>query len=85
MFSDPYLCTTLQSAPRAIPGLDGDIKYMILTYLLYRMGAMHGYEIEYMFGLPYRLPQLYSNDELDVERAFSSKIMQFWGDFSRNK
>ncbi|KAI6182087.1 Carboxylic ester hydrolase [Aphelenchoides bicaudatus] len=49
------------------------------------MGAMHGYEIEYIFGMPYRLPQLYNPDQLDVERAFSSKIMQFWGDFSRNK
>lgn len=46
---------------------------------------MHGYEIEYIFGMPHRLPQLYSSEELEVERAFSSKIMQFWGDFSRNK
>ncbi|KAI6222188.1 Carboxylic ester hydrolase [Aphelenchoides besseyi] len=49
------------------------------------MGAMHGYELEYVFGMPKRLPQLYDRDELQVEQAFSSKIMQYWGDFSRNK
>lgn len=49
------------------------------------MGAMHGYEVEYIFGMPHRLPQLYSNDELDVERAFSTKIMGFWVRILRQK
>ncbi|KAI1728324.1 carboxylesterase family domain-containing protein [Ditylenchus destructor] len=45
------------------------------------MGVMHGYEIEYVFGLPLRMPQQYTNP--DSERLFSEKIMEFWGRFSR--
>ncbi|KAI1726920.1 carboxylesterase family domain-containing protein [Ditylenchus destructor] len=46
------------------------------------MGVMHGYEIEYVFGLPLRMPQQYTNP--DSERLFSEKIMEFWGRFSRS-
>ncbi|KAL3074893.1 hypothetical protein niasHS_014338 [Heterodera schachtii] len=47
------------------------------------MGIMHGYEIEYVFGMPFRHPQAYDQKELDMERAFSAKIMDFWGRFAR--
>ncbi|CAD5209443.1 unnamed protein product [Bursaphelenchus xylophilus] len=47
------------------------------------MGAMHGYEIEYFFGLPKRLPHLYNQEQLRIEQSFSKKIMDYWGEFSR--
>uniref|UniRef100_A0A914HHN0 Acetylcholinesterase n=1 Tax=Globodera rostochiensis TaxID=31243 RepID=A0A914HHN0_GLORO len=47
------------------------------------MGIMHGYEIEYVFGVPLRHPQPYDPKELDMEQAFSEKIMEFWGHFAR--
>ncbi|KAF7639230.1 Carboxylic ester hydrolase [Meloidogyne graminicola] len=47
------------------------------------MGVMHGYEIEYVFGLPLRSPHNYDPDELELEIAFSTKIMEFWGHFAR--
>nr|ANH21150.1 acetylcholinesterase 2a [Meloidogyne incognita] len=47
------------------------------------MGAMHGYEIEYVFGLPLRSPHLYDPSELELEISFSTKIMEFWGHFAR--
>lgn len=47
------------------------------------MGAMHGYEIEYVFGLPLRSPHLYDPSELELEVSFSTEIMEFWGNFAR--
>ena len=47
------------------------------------MGAMHGYEIEYVFGLPLRSPKQYNTKELETEKAFSEKVMEFWGQFAR--
>ena len=47
------------------------------------MGAMHGYEIEYVFGLPLREPKQYDSAELETERLFSEKVMEFWGRFAR--
>lgn len=44
---------------------------------------MHGYEIEYVFGLPLRLPQQYLSTQLTAEKQFSRKIMDFWGNFAR--
>ncbi len=43
------------------------------------MGVMHGYEIEYVFGLPVRRPSLY---ELKEEQ-FSNEIMLLWTNFAR--
>lgn len=49
------------------------------------MGVMHGYEIEYVFGMPLRVPQQYDPAELETERQFSEKIMEFWGNFARTR
>jgi carboxylesterase type B len=48
------------------------------------MGVMHGYEIEYVFGLPLRVPQPYAPSELELERQFSEKVMDMWGRFARD-
>ncbi|MFH4978433.1 hypothetical protein AB6A40_005142 [Gnathostoma spinigerum] len=46
------------------------------------MGAMHGYEIEYAFGMPFRLPHLYAHSQLASEQKFSAMIMKYWTDFA---
>ncbi|CAB54444.2 Carboxylic ester hydrolase [Caenorhabditis elegans] len=43
-------------------------------------GAMHGYEIEYVFGIPLS----YSKNYKRREQIFSRKIMQFWASFAKN-
>uniref|UniRef100_A0A0K0EHM9 Carboxylic ester hydrolase n=1 Tax=Strongyloides stercoralis TaxID=6248 RepID=A0A0K0EHM9_STRER len=48
------------------------------------MGAMHGYEIEYIFGMPFRRPELYKKDALDMEQKFSSQIMKLWSTFAND-
>ncbi|KAH7730129.1 acetylcholinesterase [Aphelenchoides avenae] len=47
------------------------------------MGVMHGYEIEYVFGMPLRLPHQYNPKELQLERTFSDKVMHLWGQFAK--
>lgn len=44
------------------------------------MGVMHGYEIEYIFGLPLKKPQEYTPQEI----AFSRNIIQYWVNFAKN-
>ncbi|VDP09766.1 unnamed protein product [Soboliphyme baturini] len=44
------------------------------------MGVMHGYEIEYVFGMPLRHPELYTKEE----NEFSKSIMDYWVSFARN-
>lgn len=42
-------------------------------------GSMHGYEIEYVFGIPtYNLTAGYTNRE----KVLSTKMMQFWTSFA---
>ncbi|CEF64549.1 Acetylcholinesterase [Strongyloides ratti] len=48
------------------------------------MGAMHGYEIEYIFGMPFRRPELYKKDALDMEQKFSLQIMKLWSTFAND-
>ncbi|EFO85614.1 CRE-ACE-4 protein [Caenorhabditis remanei] len=43
-------------------------------------GAMHGYEIEYVFGVPLSYSKIYKRRE----QIFSRKIMQFWASFAKN-
>ncbi|MCP9260334.1 Carboxylic ester hydrolase [Dirofilaria immitis] len=46
------------------------------------MGVMHGYEIEYVFGQPFRHSHLYSESQLDSEKRFSEAIMKYWTTFA---
>ncbi|XP_043925927.1 cholinesterase isoform X2 [Protopterus annectens] len=43
------------------------------------MGVMHGYEIEYVFGLPLAKPSDYTASE----EALSRNIMHYWGSFAK--
>uniref|UniRef100_A0A914VXY6 acetylcholinesterase n=1 Tax=Plectus sambesii TaxID=2011161 RepID=A0A914VXY6_9BILA len=46
------------------------------------MGIMHGYEIEYVFGMPLRRPKVYDSTTLGAEQRFSENIMKLWFDFA---
>ncbi len=46
------------------------------------MGVMHGYEIEYVFGQPFRHSHLYAQSQLDSEKRFSETIMKYWATFA---
>uniref|UniRef100_A0A0N4ZX46 S-methyl-5'-thioadenosine phosphorylase n=1 Tax=Parastrongyloides trichosuri TaxID=131310 RepID=A0A0N4ZX46_PARTI len=46
------------------------------------MGAMHGYELEFEFGLPYRNPRLYQKKSLILEKKFSTYFMNLMGRFA---
>ncbi|CAJ0962721.1 unnamed protein product, partial [Mesorhabditis belari] len=48
------------------------------------MGVMHGYEIEYYFGVPVRSPDTYESVSRESEKRFSENLMQMWADFARN-
>lgn len=43
---------------------------------------MHGYEIEYVFGQPFRHSHLYAQSQLDSEKRFSETIMKYWATFA---
>ncbi|VDM97418.1 unnamed protein product [Thelazia callipaeda] len=46
------------------------------------MGVMHGYEIEYVFGQPFRHSHLYAHTQLASEQRFSEAIMKYWATFA---
>lgn len=46
------------------------------------MGVMHGYEIEYVFGLPITFSQNYTEQ---FESNFSREIIQFWKTFAEKR
>ncbi|TKR96012.1 hypothetical protein L596_010094 [Steinernema carpocapsae] len=48
------------------------------------MGAMHGYEIEYFFGMPFRLGHTYNPAQLPNEQKFSEIIMNYWMNFANS-
>uniref|UniRef100_A0A0N4Z1L6 Acetylcholinesterase n=1 Tax=Parastrongyloides trichosuri TaxID=131310 RepID=A0A0N4Z1L6_PARTI len=47
------------------------------------MNPMHGYELEYIFGMPYRNSSLYDNTLLSNEKKYADKIMEFYGNFAK--
>uniref|UniRef100_A0A0N4ZKX9 Acetylcholinesterase n=1 Tax=Parastrongyloides trichosuri TaxID=131310 RepID=A0A0N4ZKX9_PARTI len=47
------------------------------------MGVMHGYELEYVFGMPFRYPQNYSNDVLEYEQKYATRVMGYYGAFTK--
>uniref|UniRef100_A0A0N4ZWJ2 Carboxylic ester hydrolase n=1 Tax=Parastrongyloides trichosuri TaxID=131310 RepID=A0A0N4ZWJ2_PARTI len=47
------------------------------------MGVMHGYELEYVFGRPFRYPENYEEKVLEKEKEYSLKIMSFYGSFAK--
>lgn len=47
------------------------------------MGVMHGYEIEYEFGLPFSNSSLYKESELAGEQAISRLMMEMIGHFAK--
>uniref|UniRef100_A0A0N4Z814 Acetylcholinesterase n=1 Tax=Parastrongyloides trichosuri TaxID=131310 RepID=A0A0N4Z814_PARTI len=47
------------------------------------MGAMHGYELEYVFGLPFRNTSIYNQSILEEEQKYADKIMEIFGNFSK--
>uniref|UniRef100_A0A0N4ZZS1 Acetylcholinesterase n=1 Tax=Parastrongyloides trichosuri TaxID=131310 RepID=A0A0N4ZZS1_PARTI len=46
------------------------------------MGVMHGYELEYVFGMPYRYPERYNESVLEFEKNFSTRVMTYYGVFA---
>lgn len=44
------------------------------------MGVMHGYEIEYIFGVPLRKPTLYTPQEVE----FTRRMMHYWVSFAKH-
>uniref|UniRef100_A0A0N4Z3D6 Acetylcholinesterase n=1 Tax=Parastrongyloides trichosuri TaxID=131310 RepID=A0A0N4Z3D6_PARTI len=47
------------------------------------MGAMHGYELEYVFGMPFRYPGNYSSEVLESEQSYAARIMNIYSNFAQ--
>uniref|UniRef100_A0A0N5A5M3 Acetylcholinesterase n=1 Tax=Parastrongyloides trichosuri TaxID=131310 RepID=A0A0N5A5M3_PARTI len=47
------------------------------------MGAMHGYELEYVFGMPYVNSSIYNLTLLANEKQYANKIMGYYGSFAK--
>uniref|UniRef100_A0A0N5A5W5 Acetylcholinesterase n=1 Tax=Parastrongyloides trichosuri TaxID=131310 RepID=A0A0N5A5W5_PARTI len=47
------------------------------------MGAMHGYELEYVFGMPFRYPGNYSKEVLESEQSYATRIMNIYSNFAQ--
>ncbi|CEF69903.1 Acetylcholinesterase [Strongyloides ratti] len=47
------------------------------------MGSVHGVELEYAFGLPYRKPKLYKSKLLKIAKKFSNKLMEMFKNFAK--
>lgn len=46
---------------------------------------MHGYEIEYVFGQPFRRTSDYAVAYQKEEMRFSDMIMDYWTNFAKRK
>uniref|UniRef100_A0A0N5ABF7 Carboxylic ester hydrolase n=1 Tax=Syphacia muris TaxID=451379 RepID=A0A0N5ABF7_9BILA len=84
-----FTCAVLEFADTLAENIDGS------TYMYYFtkrssanswpkwMGAMHGYEIEYVFGQPFRRSTEYAPSLQDEEMKFSDKVMDYWTNFAK--
>ncbi|CEF64665.1 Acetylcholinesterase [Strongyloides ratti] len=48
------------------------------------MGAMHGYELEYEFGMPFRKPEVYEKRKIKKEKKFSEHFMKLISNFAKS-
>uniref|UniRef100_A0A0N5BJ62 Acetylcholinesterase n=1 Tax=Strongyloides papillosus TaxID=174720 RepID=A0A0N5BJ62_STREA len=81
-------CDILQFARKCAFKIDGYIYFYILdvTSSLVKfpkwVKSVHGAEIEYAFGLPFRKPRLYNKKLLTKAKKFSEKLMKIIGKFA---
>uniref|UniRef100_A0A0K0FXB7 Acetylcholinesterase n=1 Tax=Strongyloides venezuelensis TaxID=75913 RepID=A0A0K0FXB7_STRVS len=83
-------CDILQFARMCAFKIDGYIYFYILdvTSSLLKfpkwVKSVHGAEIEYAFGLPFRQPRLYDKKLLTKAKRFSDKLMKIIGRFAKS-
>uniref|UniRef100_A0A0N5BMM9 Carboxylic ester hydrolase n=1 Tax=Strongyloides papillosus TaxID=174720 RepID=A0A0N5BMM9_STREA len=80
-------CDILNFTTKASRLIDGNVYYYKFSVVSSAnpwpkwMGAMHGYELEYEFGMPFRRPETYNRYMLEKEKKFSKHFMKLIGNF----
>uniref|UniRef100_A0A0K0EYI7 Carboxylic ester hydrolase n=1 Tax=Strongyloides venezuelensis TaxID=75913 RepID=A0A0K0EYI7_STRVS len=82
-----FECDILNFTTKASRVIDGNVFYYKFSVVSSAnpwpkwMGAMHGYELEYEFGMPFRRPNMYKKKMLEKEKKFSKHFMELIGNF----